>query len=131
MVRRAETGIGKTGADRDDGHRGLVIADVGADLLQAARRHEGRDGVGDGTQAVHRHAGGDPHHVGFGDAAIEEARRMLVLELVEQAVADVARQHDDARVFVAELGQFVGECVSHDRPSSLCAFTTSSAVGAR
>src|SRR6202008_4617454 len=94
-------------------------------------RHEWGDGVGHGAQAVHGHAGGNAHHVGFSDAAVEEAAGMLVLELVEQAFADVARQHDDARVLVTELGQFVGECVSHDRPSSLCALTTSSSVVAR
>ena len=71
---RAEAGIGEARADSDDGDGRLVIADVGADLLEAARRDEGRDGVGDRAQAVHGHAGGNPHHVGFRHAAVEEAR---------------------------------------------------------
>ena len=74
VVRRTEARIGKAGADRDDGHGRFVVADVGADLFQAARGDERRDGVGDRPQAVHRHAGGDAHHVGFGHAAVEEAR---------------------------------------------------------
>ena len=91
MVCRAEARIGKAGADRDDGHGRFVIADIGADLFQTTRGHERGDGIGHRPQAVHRHAGGNAHHVGLRHAAIEEARGMLVLELVEQAVADVAR----------------------------------------
>ena len=104
MVGRTEPRIGQAGADRDDGDRHVVIADIGADLFEAARRHERGDRVGDRPQPRHRHAGRDAHHVLLGDAAIEEAARMLVLELVEQPVADVARQHDDAFVLIAELG---------------------------
>ena len=131
MMRRAKAGIGEAGTDRNDRHRGLVIANISSDLFEAAGRHERRDGVGDRAQAVHRHARGHTHHVGFRHAAIEEARRVLGLEFIEQAIADIPRQHDDAGVLVAEFGQFVCEGVSHARPSSLWALTTSSAVGAR
>src|ERR1700738_3099404 len=45
MMRRTKAGIGEAGTDRNNRHGGFVIANVGADLFKAARRHEWRDGV--------------------------------------------------------------------------------------
>ena len=73
-MRAPEVGVGQPAADADDHHRHVVVADVDADLLEAARRGERRDRVDERPQAAHRHAGGDAHHVRLGHAAVEEAR---------------------------------------------------------
>ncbi len=130
MVRRAETRVGQTRTDRHDRDRRLVVAGVGADLLQAAGRDERRDGVGERAESRHRQAGGDAHHVLLGDTAVEKALRGGRSELVEQAIADIAREHDDPGI-AAELGQLVSERIPHDRPSSANAWATSAAEGAR
>ena len=49
-------------------------------------------------------------------------------ELVEEAVADVAREQDDSLVGLGEAGDFFGESVSHATASSLAAAATSSGL---
>ena len=130
MMRGPKPRIGQPRSDRDDRHGHVMVAGVGPDLFEAARRDEGRDRIGEGAKARHGEPGGDAHHILLGDAAIEETRSIGGPELVEQAIADIARQHDDTRIG-AELGELVGERVSHASPSSAKAFWTSAAVGAR
>src|SRR4051812_4130548 len=102
MMRRAKVCIREAGTRAHDDHRRLVVADVDADLLEAARGREWGNGVDDGPQPGKRHAGGDTHHVGLGDAAVEKAAWGPLLELVEELVADIAGEQHDARVTAAE-----------------------------
>ena len=51
--------VGEAAADGDDLHVGAVVADVVADLLEAAQRREIGDRIGEDVLPAQRHAGGD------------------------------------------------------------------------
>ena len=59
-----------------------------------------------------------PVMLAFGHAAVVEPRGVLVLEGVEEAVADVAGKDDDAVVLGGQFGDRGGEGVSHASPNS-------------
>ena len=58
----------------------VLVADVGAHLLERAHAGERRHGADERQQAALGHAGGDAEQVLLGDADVEEALRELVLE---------------------------------------------------
>src|SRR5258708_18574643 len=131
MMGAAERSVGQPGTRADDGNRNVVIANVDSDLLQAAIGDERCDRVADRAQAGHCQAGGNADHVGFRHAAVVETPGTFQLELVEEAVADVAGEENNPVVFLGEPSDFVGKGVSHDTWRISAAAASSSAVGTR
>ena len=68
VMAHAQRPVGEAPAHGRDHHVGLVIADVVADLLQAAERGEVADRVGEDDAAGQGHAGGHARHVLLGHA---------------------------------------------------------------
>ena len=99
----AEGAVADAAADDDDLDVGVVIADVVADLLEAAQRREVRDRVGDRDVALHRDAAGDARHVLLGDADVVVPVRERIAERLDLAVADVRENHVDAGILFCKL----------------------------
>lgn len=95
MVGASQRGVGKSCTCAYDENRDVVVGDVIADLFQAARGVERRDGIGNRSQAAHRHSGCHAGHIRFRDAAVEKSGRALGFEAVEETVSDIAGQHYD------------------------------------
>ena len=72
-MRRPERRIDDAAAVADQADRQIVQAEIDRDLLVAAARDEGRDGVDVGDEAFHGHAGGHADDVRLGDAFHELA----------------------------------------------------------
>ena len=121
MMRRPERGVRQAGTHADNRHGHIVIADIDAYLLQATRSRERRDRVDNRPKAVHRQPCRDADHVRFGNAAVEETLGAMRAELVEQAIADIARQQHDALVGQRQISDLGCECVSHATCNSTAA----------
>ena len=50
-----------------------------------------------------------------------------ILEIIEQPIADIAGKKGDAGIPGREIGDFLGEIISHARPSSLSEASRASA----
>ena len=74
------------------------------DLVERTTRDERREGVDERDVALGRHAGGNAHHVGLGDAALDEVVRVGLLDLEGVAgAAKVGLEHHDLVVLSNEL----------------------------
>ena len=81
-----------------------ALARLVVDLLVRARGEEAREGVDDGEEAVACEAGRGGDHVLLGDAALEEAVGMGVLEAADAAVGgEVGVEHDELGLALGEL----------------------------
>ena len=78
-----------------------MVANVVADLLQAAQGGEVADGVSENGVTFERKAGGEAGHVLLGDADIEKLAREARDVLVEDGEAQVAGQQENFRVLGA------------------------------
>jgi len=93
-----------------DAHRHARIGAVGADLLRAEDRAEGRECRHIGNEPGRGHAGGGRDHVLFRNAEIEEPIGMTRLEVVRAVGGgEVGRGDDDPRVGIGQIGKFLAE----------------------
>ncbi|MPM49287.1 hypothetical protein SDC9_96016 [bioreactor metagenome] len=113
MVGNAQRAIGHAAADDDDFDIGMVIADVVANLFQAAQCRKIRNRIGDRDVARHRHAAGDTGHVLFGDAAVDETVGKLRGERLDFAISDIRQNHVNAAVAPRCGQQLFVECLPH------------------
>jgi len=72
MMRETNWPVAHASANTDDLHVGAVVANVVADLFQAAQGGETADRVGKNRVALERKAGSQARHVLLRDAHIEE-----------------------------------------------------------
>ena len=135
---REEPGV--AGGDLDVG---AGLGDEHADLVQRSVQRERDERADEGHEADLGHAGGYAQHVLLGDAHLEEALGVGVLEYLRLCrAAEVAVEHDDARVRGGELGDGLTEDDSQLlslgqghaappslSPSSAMAMANSSSVG--
>ena len=103
-------GAGLTEADAavrgDDLDVEVLVADVGAYLLEGAHAGERRHRAHERQQAALGHAGGDAEEVLLGDADVEHALRELVLEDADLGAArQIGRQRHDARVGLGQVAE--------------------------
>src|SRR5712692_951509 len=131
VVRDAQVAVREAAPDRDHLHVGAVIADVIADLLQAAQRAEVADRVREDDLAAQRHADGEADHVLLGHAGVDELVRVLVGELLDHRVAEVADDQAHAWVLVGELVEGFDERGPQEAATSASAFASSSSAGGR
>ena len=84
----------------------VLVADVGAHLLEGAHAGEGRHGAHERQQAGPRHAGGDAEQVLLGDADVEDPFGEGVLEDADLGAArEIGGEGHDARVGFGQLAQ--------------------------
>jgi len=114
LMRHTQRPIGQAAADDHDLDVGVVIADVVADLLQAAERGKVGDAVRDRDVAFHRHATGHTGHVLLGHAAVVPAIREGVAERLDFAVTDIRQDHPDPLVALRDVDQHSIEQGSHE-----------------
>ena len=127
----AQVAVGEAAADRHDLDVGAVVADVVADLLEAAQGAEVADRVGEHDLARQGHARGEPDHVLLRNACVDELVRVPVGEVLDHRVAEVTDDHADAVVDVRQLVQRLDERRPQDASTSASAVTSSSGVGGR
>src|SRR5712691_10060 len=127
----AEVAIREAAADRDHLHIRPVIADVVADLLQAPQRAEVGDRVREDDLAAQRHPDCEPDHVLLGDAGVDELVGVLVRELLDHRVAEVADDKAHPRVLVGELVEGFDERGPQEAATSASALASSSSAGGR
>ena len=104
--------IRQPAAHRDDRHRQVVIANVIAQLFEAAQRREVRDRINHHPAARERKTGSDTHHRLLANADIRILPRQRLCELLQHRVADVGGQQHDFRV---------GARIGHQRRDRLSA----------
>ena len=113
-MRKTHSTITHAAADADDLDVRAVIANVVADLLQAAQCRKVADGVGENRVAFHRQPGRQTGHILLRHADVEELLRKPGDKLVENGKAEIAAQKQDLRVLRSKLSQHTKKSVSHD-----------------
>ena len=110
VMRRAVEAEREPGVVADQAHGQPGKGDVGADLLAAQQRQEGRERRDVGQLAGRGDPGRRRDHVLLGDPELEEPLRVPLLEAEEAVrVLEVGGAGDDRVSLVAEVGQRVGE----------------------
>ena len=126
-----EGGVGATvGSDGETGvgavHVDGVVS-IGAreeNLVERTTRDERREGVDERDVALGGHAGGNAHHVGLGDAALDEVVRVGGLDL--QGVGGAAKvglEHDDLVVLGNEALEGLHDHVAQVSAGSAAIFS--------
>ena len=101
---RTKRRVDDSPAAANQAHVGVVQAEIEDDLLEAAARDEGRDGIDVDDPALQREASGNPDDVGLADAFHEEPIGEVALELVQRAGAEIgADEHNP----IVVSGKFV------------------------
>ena len=114
-----------------------ALARVVVDLLVRAGGEEARERVDDGQKAVAREPTGYGHHVLLGDAALEEALRIRLLEAAHATVGrEVGVEHDERRIPGGQLDErlavSVDDVLAADRdacPAPLSGSASSAVAG--
>ena len=104
-----------------------MVANVVADLFQAAQGGETADRVGENRVALERKAGSQARHVLLRDAHIEELPGESVDVLVEDRKTQVAGQQDNFRVLRDQFREGADESVSHGWASNSASAASNSA----
>ena len=109
-MRLAGSAREQPGVARGDLDVGAGLGDEDADLVQWPVQGKGHEGADEGDAADLGHAGGHAQHVLLGDAHLEVALRVGILEdLGARGAAQVAVEHDDARIGCGEFGHDLSE----------------------
>ncbi len=117
VMAHAQRAVGEAPAHRRDHHVGLVIADVVADLLQAAERGEVADRVGEDDAAGQGHAGRHARHVLLGHAGVEKLVGKALGEVGDDAEPQVAHHQSDAGIALGHFRDRLDERGPHGAPS--------------
>src|SRR6185295_376196 len=107
---------------------GTVIADVVAQLLQAAQRREVADGVDEDRLAAERDAGRDAGHVLLGNADVAVEVRKAPGDRLQHRIAKITAQQPYVPVLGGHLLERGDEGVSH-APTSFSAASSWSPEG--
>src|SRR6266516_1943228 len=129
VMRHTEIAVGETASNRNDLDVRPVVADVVANLFEAAQRAEVADRVGEDDLAGKGHARREADHVLLRHARVDELVGMLVRELFDHREAEVADHQAHAVVLRGEIVQRLDERGPHEASTSARAVTSSSGVG--
>ena len=109
----AETSIHKAAADADNLDIRLMVGTVVPDLLQAAKRREVPDAVGEDDLPLQRHTGRDRGHVLLRDPRVRELVRTLLPERFQDTKSEVPGDELNISILFRQFNQRSHKGVSH------------------
>ena len=113
LMTGSQRAIHNSGPVADKHDRQALVTDVELDLLVNADRDEGRQPIDDRPQAGLRQSGRHADHVLLGDTRIDELPWAGAAQVVEQRVAVVARQQQEAFIALGGGNQFGRKNATH------------------